>query len=74
MTILEKIVYLADYIEPNRDFPGVQELRELTAQSLDLGLRRGLEMTVAQVRANGREVDRNSLGALRFLQERMQTE
>lgn len=72
MTILEKIVYLADYIEPNRDFPGVQELRELTAQSLDLGMRRGLEMTVAQVRANGREVDRNSLGALRFLQERMQ--
>lgn len=72
MTILEKIVYLADYIEPNRDFPGVQELRELTAQSLDLGMRRGLEMTVAQVRANGREVDPNSLGALRFLQERMQ--
>lgn len=72
MTILEKIVYLADYIEPNREFPGVQELRELTAQSLDLGMRRGLEMTVAQVRANGREVDRNSLGALRFLQERMQ--
>ena len=72
MTILEKIVYLADYIEPNRDFPGVQELRELTAQSLDLGMLRGLEMTVAQVRANGREVDRNSLGALRFLQERMQ--
>ena len=52
----------------------MQELRELTAQSLDLGLRRGLEMTVAQVRANGRDVDRNSLGALRFLQERMQTE
>ena len=74
MTVLEKIVYLADYIEPNRDFPGVRELRELTARSLDLGLRRGLEMTIAQVRANGREVDRNSLGALRFLQERMQTE
>ncbi len=22
MTLLEKIIYLADYIEPNRDFPG----------------------------------------------------
>ena len=25
MTLLEKIVFLADYIEPNRDFPGVED-------------------------------------------------
>ncbi|MFR4088136.1 MAG: hypothetical protein ACLT1A_09785 [Dysosmobacter sp.] len=27
MTLLEKIIYLADYIEPSRDFPGVNDLR-----------------------------------------------
>ena len=27
MTKLEKIIYLADYIEPSRDFPGVDDLR-----------------------------------------------
>ena len=27
MTLLEKIIYLADYIEPTRDFPGVEKLR-----------------------------------------------
>ena len=27
MTLLEKILYLADYIEPSRDFPGVDKLR-----------------------------------------------
>ena len=28
MTLLEKIIYLADYIEPGRHFPGVEEVRE----------------------------------------------
>lgn len=71
MSDLEKIVYLADYIEPNRDFEGVEELRRLTAQSLDRGLLRGLEMSIKQLTENGREIDKNSLAALRFLKERM---
>ena len=29
MTILEKVVYLADYIEPGRHFPGVEEVRDM---------------------------------------------
>lgn len=29
MTILEKVIYLADYIEPGRHFPGVDEVRAL---------------------------------------------
>lgn len=71
MSDLEKIVYLADYIEPNRDFEGVEELRKLTAQSLDIGLLRGLEMSIKQLIENNREIDKNSLAALRFLRERM---
>ena len=35
MSLLEKIVFLADYIEPSRDFPGVENLRELSKLSLD---------------------------------------
>lgn len=35
MTTLDKIVYVADYIECNRDFPGVDKARELAEQSLD---------------------------------------
>lgn len=30
MTLLEKIIYMADLIEEGRKFPGVEELRELT--------------------------------------------
>ena len=35
MSVLDKIIFLADYIEPNRDFPGVEELRALAFQDLN---------------------------------------
>lgn len=35
MTLLDKIIYLADYIEPGRSFPGVDEVRETAEQDLD---------------------------------------
>lgn len=35
MTTLDKIVYLADYIEPERNFPGVERARELAFSNLD---------------------------------------
>ncbi|HHY20318.1 MAG TPA: HD domain-containing protein [Bacilli bacterium] len=35
MSLLEKVVFLADYIEPNRQFPGVDEVREVAKMSLD---------------------------------------
>jgi predicted HD superfamily hydrolase involved in NAD metabolism len=38
MTPLEKVIYLADYIEPGRHFPGVDEVRELAKVSLNKAL------------------------------------
>jgi len=38
MTLLDKIIYLADYIEPGRKFPGVEDARELAQISLDKAL------------------------------------
>lgn len=35
MTLLDKVLYVADYIEPNREFPGVEEARVLAKQDLD---------------------------------------
>ena len=31
MTLMDKIVCLADYMEPGRDFPGVHKIRELAS-------------------------------------------
>lgn len=35
MSLLDKIIYVADYIEPGRNFPGVKEARELAITDLD---------------------------------------
>ena len=38
MTQLDQIVYMADYIEPGRDFPGVDEARQITHENLKKGV------------------------------------
>jgi predicted HD superfamily hydrolase involved in NAD metabolism len=38
MTMLEKVIYLADYIEPGRHFPGVEEVREMAKDNLEEAL------------------------------------
>lgn len=49
MTLLDKIVCLADYIEPGRDFPGVERLRKLAQVSLEKALVEGFDGTIAQL-------------------------
>ncbi|WP_297518117.1 bis(5'-nucleosyl)-tetraphosphatase (symmetrical) YqeK [uncultured Clostridium sp.] len=46
MSVLEKIIYIADYIEPNRVYDGVEELREITYKDLDSGVLKGLNNTI----------------------------
>lgn len=55
MTLLEKIIYLADYIEPNRDFDGVDRLRELAYSDIDAAMALGLEMSLEDIRSYGTE-------------------
>lgn len=55
MTLLEKIIYMADYIEPNRDFEGVDKLRELAYEDLDAAMALGLEMSLEDIRSYGQE-------------------
>ena len=71
MSLLEKIIYVADYMEPNRDFPGVEELRRLAFSDLDGALRLGLEMTVSILRANGAQISAASLEALEYLNQHL---
>ncbi len=70
MNVLETIIYVADYMEPNRDFPGVQALRDLAYTDLDGALKLGLEMTVSLLREQGRQISPESLDALSYLNTR----
>ncbi|MBR5617369.1 MAG: nicotinate (nicotinamide) nucleotide adenylyltransferase [Oscillospiraceae bacterium] len=67
MTLLEKIIYVADYMEPCRNFPGVERLRELAFSDLDAALKLGLEMTLEHLKNLGDEVSPASREALEFL-------
>ena len=46
MSDLDKVVYVADYIEPNRDFPGVDELRNVSELDLDKAVLLGFDNTI----------------------------
>ncbi len=67
MTLLEKILYVADYMEPNRDFPGVEQLRRLAYEDMDAALKLGLEMTLEHLKNQGSEVSPASREALAWL-------
>ena len=67
MTLLEKIIYVADYMEPNRDFPGVEELRRLAFTDLDAAMKLGLEMTLSILKKQGSMVSPGSQEALQWL-------
>ena len=67
MNLLEKIIYVADYMEPCRDFPGVEDLRYLADTDIDKALKLGLQMTLDLLKKQGREISPESGEALRWL-------
>ncbi len=53
MSQLDKIIFLADYIEETRDFPGVDELRRLAFQDLDRAVLAGYDNTIRHLLDQG---------------------
>lgn len=67
MTALEKIIYLADYIEPTRDFCDLTELRALAVRDLDAAMLLGLEMSIQSLEKKGVAVNSHSVQARDYL-------
>ncbi|MEQ8197112.1 MAG: bis(5'-nucleosyl)-tetraphosphatase (symmetrical) YqeK [Clostridiaceae bacterium] len=67
MTTLEKIIYIADTIEPGRYFRGIDELRELTFKSLDEGVLKGIDNTVKYIIRNGGLIHPQTIDARNYL-------
>lgn len=49
MSILEKVIYVSDFIEPGRSFEGVEELRKLAAENLDKALLKAFDLSIEYV-------------------------
>ena len=69
MTTLEKILYVADYMEPNRTFEGVERLRELAYSDLDKALLLGVETTIQEMKDRSLPVHQSTLRAQAWLRE-----
>ena len=70
MSLLEKVIYLADYIEPTRDFDGVEPLRALAYEDIDKALLMGMNMTIEEMEQRGNPVHRNTRAARDWLLDR----
>lgn len=58
MTPLEKIIYIADYIEPHRDqAPNLASIRKLAFEDLDQALYHILSDTLSYLKKKGTEAE-----------------
>ena len=63
MSKLEKIIYLADAIEPNRLYPGIDEIRELAYKDLDEACLASLSRSIEYVNCRGLYLDQDTVMA-----------
>ncbi len=66
MSLEEKLLYIADYMEPNRDFPEVGELRRLAYSDLDGAVGMGASLSMQEMVQRGKELHHDTLGAYEY--------
>ena len=67
MSLLDKIIYIADMIEPSRDFDGVKEIRKITLKNLDKGVLAGINHTIKYLLEDDKLLDINTIEARNYL-------
>lgn len=67
MTLLEKIIYISDYIEPGRNFPGVDKIRQLAYENLDLALLNAMDKTIKHIIDKGYYIHPDTISARNYL-------
>lgn len=66
MSILTKIIYISDMIEPGRNFPGVEKIRETTFENLDKGVLLGLTESLKDLLNRNLIIDLNTIKARNY--------
>ena len=70
MTLLDKIIMLADFIEPNReDYPGLEKMRARAYKDINAALLTGVEHVIAFNEKRGRLIHPDGLDALKYLRK-----
>lgn len=67
MSILEKIIFIADYIEPQRNqIPGLEKIRKLAFEDMDLCIIEILKNTIDYLKNNNKDIDHTAEETLEF--------
>lgn len=61
MSLMDKIIYLADYIEPNRRFEGIEKVRKMVYKDLDKALLMAVDGTLVYVIERGLPIHATSV-------------
>ncbi len=69
MSMLEKIIFIADKIEQGRKYKGVSRLRKASYEDIDRAIIMSIESTVEYVKMKNAELDDDSIKTLKFLKE-----
>ncbi len=64
MTLLEKIIFVADLTEPGRDFPDAEPLRDLSRKNLDLAVAECIKSTIEVNKKRGNIIHPNAFAIL----------
>lgn len=67
MSTLDKIIYIADMIEPKREFKGVNEIREEAYKDLDKSVVMGIDHTIKYLVQRKSPIDINSVKARNYI-------
>lgn len=72
MTLLEKIIYVADLTSEDRDYPDVAEVRETAELSLEKATLRGLSFTIESNAQKNKPIHIDTVKAYNYLAERIE--
>lgn len=68
MTLLEKILFISDKIEPKRDYPEVNHLRKIVVKDIDLAIIEFLDSNFKYLQSKGQKVHSLSIKAKKYLE------
>ncbi len=69
MSLLEKIIYIADAIEPGRTYPGVDEIRKLADTDIDAACLASINKTIDYVTSQGKYLDEETIEAKKYFEK-----
>ena len=69
MTLLEKIIFIADKIEAGRYYEGLEEIRKAAYSNIDEAIIKSLESTIEYVKKRNHDLDIESVNTLNYLKE-----